>query len=327
MKVLIVAEKPAIARAIAPFAKKQWPDAHITFVHAVPYGNIKFSYPRGLKSQDFPYLAEPKDCLQSWGDWSCKPVVYGAIGLFVPTEMREELFTSADIIVSACDPDPTGASAFAVLLEQVFGDDRFLACPALSLYGLDNESIVRAFARMAPFGELCARSLEAGRLKRYFDWNWNVNSLAILGETQRRAGVPADAPPLSKYALQLLYGLRNQQPMTDGKVISLMQRWPGRYQVPLGEWRAQLGSAASRSPILDNLVSAGHLARTEVDGKQGVLVSARGRTLLELLHPDCEDPDLPFRLHAWCEKGAASKPAIDGYIKTFFGKQTRFMAR
>jgi hypothetical protein len=49
--------------------------------------------------------------------------------------------------------------------------------------------------------------------------------------------------------------------------------------------------------------------------------------MLNRLHPDCEDPDLPFRLHAWCEAGAAAKPAIDRYIKTFFGKQKRFMAQ
>jgi hypothetical protein len=116
--------------------------------------------------------------------------------------------------------------------------------------------------------------------------------------------------------------------MLDGQVINLMQKWAGtgRYPARAGAAGLRFGSAASRLPILDNLLGAGLLARTEVDGKHAVQVSARGQELLNRLHPDCEDPDLPFRLHAWCEAGAASKPAIDRYIKTFFGKQKRFMA-
>jgi hypothetical protein len=329
LNVLIVAEKPAISRALAPFARKRWPHAQITFVHVVPYSNIRFAYPRGVRLSEFPLLAEPRAKLAPWEKWSCEPVILAATGVLVPTEMRDELFTSADIIVSACDPDHTGASAFAVLLEHVFGDTGYLQCPALLLSSLDDASIEAAFANMAPFGEVCAKSLEYGLTKRYFDWNWNVNSLAILGEAQLWVGVPLGAPPMSKYALQLLYALRNQPPMSDGRVINLMQQWPGtgRYTVLPGDWRPRLGSAASRLPILDNLIQAGLLARTDVEGKHAMHVAARGLALLELLHPDCEDADLPFRLQAWGDQGLESKPAIDRYINTFFGKQKRFFAR
>lgn len=53
-------------------------------------------------------------------------------------------------------------------------------------------------------------------------------------------------------------------------------------------------------------------------------ISARGQALLESLHPDCEDPDLPYRLDTWVRDGEASLPAMDRYIRTFFGKQLRF---
>ncbi|MDN8078786.1 hypothetical protein QZN30_05430 [Burkholderia multivorans] len=329
MNVLIVTEKPSVTRCLAPFARKSWPDASVTFVHAVPYVNIRFAYPRGLKMREFPFLAEPGTRLVPWEKWSCQPATLAATAELLPTEVREELFTSADVIVSACDVDHTGANAFATLLEHVFGDTRYLQCPALSIWSLDDAAIETAFKNMAPFGEICAKNLEYGRIKRYFDWNWNVNSLAIFGETQAGVGVPLDAPPMSKYALQLLYALRDQPPMTAGAVVQLMHRWPGtgRYQIKPGQWHPQLGSAASRSPILDNLSLAGLLSRTEVDGKTGVAVSPRGYALLEMLHPDCEDPDLPYRLHAWCEQGFAAKPAINRYINTLFGKQKRFLGR
>ncbi len=329
MNVLIVTEKPAISRCIAPFARDCWPTASIALVHAQPYSNLRFAYPRGLKRHDFPLVSEPQDRLVSWGEWHCAPFALTADGTPTPVVISEALFTSADLIVCACGVDHTGAVGFEAVIQRTLGEGRALACPALPLFALDDASIATAFAQMSPFGDLCSRSLEYGRIKRYFDWNWNVNSLAILGETQRSAGVPTDAPPLSKNALQLLYALRNLPPISEGDVIRLMSRWPGtgKYSVEPGVWRPEVGSSASKAQILENLTSAGLLDVVRGPRTRPVLVSARGRTLLELLHPDCEDADLPFRLHAWCEQGASARPAIDRYIKSFFGKQKRFLAK
>lgn len=281
-------------------------------------------------------MSEPHNSVAPLGGWRNPYIGATPEGLRVdPYLMASSELRSPDLLVCACDADHTGAVTFEVAIEYLQGKGRANDCPTVKIVDLSSDAIEAAFSAMAPFSVAHAASAEYGRVKRYFDWNFNVNSFAVLGAAQRRAGVPDGphplsrvAPLLSKYALQLLYDLHARPPMPDGLVISLMHRWPGtgRYQVVPGEWRAQLGSPASRYPILDNLISAGLLARTQVDGKQGVLVSARGRTLLGLLHPDCEDPDLPFRLHAWCEQGAASKPAIDRYIKTFFGKQKRFLA-
>ena len=326
MNVLIVTEKPSVSRGIAPVARRHWPQADITFVHAVPYGNIGFSYPRGLKLDEFPLLSEPRSKLVAWAEWACAPVKLTAAGALAPEVMSRDLFTSADLIVCACDADHTGAVGFEVLMHQVFGDDRALDCPAVVVYSLYEADVEKALAKLMPFGDACASSLAYGRMKRYFDWNWNANSLAILGDAQRRAGAPGNAPPMSKYALQLLYGLRNQLPMTEGRMVHLMQHWPGtgRYKPAAGERSPQLGSPASVSPIIENLLFSGFLETTVVAGRAHLGLSGRGRVLLNMLHPDCEDADLPFRLHAWCEQGLASKPAVDRYIKTFFGKQKRF---
>lgn len=329
MNVLIVAEKPSLSRAIAPLARQHWPAANIVFVHAVPYGNFKFAYPRGLKLSDYPTLSEPRNRLASWDAWACKPVAMAADGTLTPTTMRLELFTAADVIVYACDPDHTGAVSFDVLLREVFGDNRAADCPALRLASLDSRSIEAAFANMKPFGESCRLSLEYGRVKRYFDWNWNVNGLAIMGETQRRADVPADAAPLSKYALQMLYALRSVGPTTEGNVVFLMAHWAGtgRYPQSSSAWSPSVGSCASRGQILDNLTLAGLLEKAPELTKPHLQLSRRGHALLDQLHPDCEDLDLPFRLDAWCNKGEGAKPAIDRYINTFFSKQKRFLDR
>ncbi|WP_126223446.1 hypothetical protein [Burkholderia ambifaria] len=328
MNVLIAAEKPSISRAIAPAVRKHWPDADIVFVHVVPYATVGYSYPRGLKWHEFPLVSEPVDRLAPWAEWPCPLYRMSAGGaLSSGGSMDSGRFTAADLIVCACDPDHTGTVAFDVLMRQVFGDERARDCPALMLQAFDEAAIERALADLRPFGQACSASLAYGRVKRYFDWNWNVNGLAILGEAQRRVGVAAGAPPLSKYALQLLYALRHRPPQTDGTVVGLMQAWPGtgRYTAQPGSGFPRMGSPASRLPIIDNLGKAGLLDWREVSGRHALSVSERGHALLGRLHPGCEDADLPFRLHAWCEQGEDSKPAIDRYIKTFFGKQKRFM--
>ncbi|MEX3983787.1 hypothetical protein AB4Y45_32915 [Paraburkholderia sp. EG287A] len=355
MNILIVTEKPSVSQAIAPLARKHWPFDNITFVHANPYGNIQFSYPRGLKLREYPLVTEPRNRLALWESWLCAPFVMGADGSLAKGVMSAELFTAAERIVCACDPDATGAVAFDVLMTEVLGSGHADNCATLELYALDAASIEYAFANMKPYVEVCARGRAAGRVKRYFDWNWNVNSLAIFGMVQRNAGVVPTAPPLSKYALQLLYGLRSRQPMTEGKIVWLMKHWPGtgKYS-PSGRGDGEMGGPASRTPIIENLLAAGCLARIvdsagdpripasrmqiieklvdagriapSADVARTVyVVSPLGHVLLNSLHPDCEDPDLPFRLDAWCAKGEESKPAIDRYIRTFFGKQLRYM--
>lgn len=328
MKLLIVSEKPSLTRWIAEHVQATWPAADVTFVHSVPYGNIRFSYPRGLKLQDYPRISEPVYKLPDTASWVCPPLVLTSQGALERCELRMELFTEADLIVYAGDPDHAGVGAFEVIMHEVFGDNRALTCPALELYSFDTAGLDRSFSNIRPLGEVFAHSLQYGRIKKYFDWNWNVNALAIMGEAQRAAGVPADAPPLSKYALQLLYELRREASCRTNEVFGRMQYWQGtgRYQYQKGEWRPPLGSVASRSQIMDNLVEAGLLVRTRNNDRELLTVSARGHQLLGLLHPDCMDLDLPFRLSAWCEQGDSAKPAIDRYLKTFFGKQLRFRA-
>jgi hypothetical protein len=337
MKILVVSEKALLSRAIAPVIRPHWPTDNITFVHLVPYANLKFVYPRGLRMHDYPLVSEPVHGLVSWANWVHKPLVLDSNGGLTETFMGPEHFLEADLIVFAGDPDHTSAMAFDVLMAIVFGDERARDCPALYISSLGEPAVKRAFAEMRPFGQACGPVLTYGEMRRYFDWNWNVNALAILGETQRRAGVPGSAPPLSKYAVQLLYALRNVPVMTYGQIIELMHRWPGtgRYAPEKGKWRPTLGRAASSSQILENLVTAGLLDElpgesagprdTQESAPTALTLSARGRDLLQLLHPDCEDPDLPFRMDAWCSEGASAKAAIDRYIKTFFGKQLRFL--
>lgn len=330
MTIAIVAEKPSIAREIAPFARRHWPDEQIVTLCAIPYGpNYRMTYPRGLGWNDYPRLALPEIRLAPMGaNW--QPMLVDTQGRLSPCEVVPSFLERVSSVVNACDPDVAGTMAFALLMEDTFGADalRQRHFPSLRLVAIDEDSLTQAFANMGDFAHTCAEMLAYGRVKRYFDFNWNMNALVILGATARASGLPPNGPPLSKYAVQLLLWLSSQtQPLTQGRILDRMHRWEGtgRYNT-----RVEMGSAASRGQILEQMQANGLLhaaaAGDASPGHAAVQLTQRAHTLVALLHKDMRDADLPFRLDAWCQQGLSdARPAIDKYILTVFGKQKRFL--
>ena len=89
----------------------------------------------------------------------------------------------------------------------------------------------------------------------------------------------------------------------------------------------QLGSAASSHEIITNLVLLGLVSCTpDQSNRLGCRLTDAGASFLDLLHPDCEDADLPFRHSQWQAEWPASRSAMERYLRTFFGKQRRFAA-
>lgn len=317
MSIVIVAEKPSIVRLIAPHARAHWPTEQLTIISAIPYGsNFTPIYPRGLPLAEYPRVAPVQVRVAPMGQsWHPMRVIAG--GTCLATEFSDDDFKATRVILNACDVDSTGAMAFAYLIESHFGADALNTrqFPSLTHQSMDPSDVVSALNKTQNFADCMSGAISHGRVKRYFDWNWNANALVVLGSTARGMGL--DYSPVSKYSLQLLYWLAGRGPVTEGTVYLNMSRWRGS-----GKLRAtqELGSMASRVAMLHKLSEAGLIAMTE----EGIIATPIGLKFLSKLHPDCYDPDLPSRLAAWCSEGLDAIPAVDRYIKTFFGKQKRF---
>lgn len=325
-QIVFVTEKPSHAKLLAPHIQRRWPDAKLFIVLTLYIGPYEFSYPRGLKMADYPYIAEPTwKPRKSFGvphDFNVNSLVMKIEG----GELHSTAFTPGDVLRDsddiwyACDADHTGAHAYYVLLSQTLGFEGSAAeHPMLMLTALDEASLVRAFdsastTHSAEFKEL----LRHGMAKRYFEYNFNVNALAVLTPCLRSVGIDTDTYWLSKYSLQLLYALRDQPPIKENSLLRMMEKWRGTGRYDLSE----LGSPASRYAMIEGLKRVGL-----IDSNDGKLsLSERGGVLLDSLHPDCHDPDLPSRLGLWQQNWPASKPHIERYLRTFFGKQKRFSA-
>ena len=105
MNIVLVAEKPSIARLLAFHAQAHWPDATVSVLSLVPYANLRHSYPRGLSWSDYPVISTPRSAKNDWERWSGYSYTLKN-GIPVEIKPNHALFMAADEIVFACDPDP-----------------------------------------------------------------------------------------------------------------------------------------------------------------------------------------------------------------------------
>ena len=364
MRICVLADKPSILDVVLPHLREMHPDMDsgafaFAQVHPIYHLNPYFDLPRGLSWRDYPFSGGPRyrpfrfGYPGRGGGWesglrfgSDEGVVVGEDGETVmdedgspwkrwgmekvpgdPTTEALARYRSADVVYAVVDPNPSDWLALSRALE-------FLDLPARCevripwINDLKDERVRAALAQ--PFGPghvRYAEMLARGRIRRRFDYGYLANSLAVHGRTLRQAGAAPGAPVPSKYGIQTLYDLRARGAASEARLVWRMQEWTGT-----GKYRREdvypwvgLGGPASRFTILETLARAG---LTRVGDKRVHGLTDLGHRFLDLLHPDSEDQDLPFRIHAWTGMPEAEANAkVDRYVRTFFGKQVRFLSK
>lgn len=322
--ILVVSEKPSVIRRIAPHVEQAWPGAKITFCSILSIVNPRMRYPRGLSWADYPYIGTPQYTISPI--YECDPHKNPTGNVEMTELSQHNLKKGFDQIVYACDPDHSGAVSFAIIFEGLLGEQVWTEYEFQSvvLSALDHQSIANAFRNLQPFPIHFENELAYGYAKRYLEWNWNTNSLAILGEVLRRAGAKpygGNNPFISKYGLQALYFIERNPGHSIGGYFAAFDNWKGsgKYSVT-----RNFGSCVSRTAFFDQLIG---MSLVERISDSQYTVSATGVRFLEMLHKDCHDPDLPSRINAWGKEGLEkSKASMDRYIRTFFGKQKNAMS-
>jgi hypothetical protein len=106
-----------------------------------------------------------------------------------------------------------------------------------------------------------------------------------------------------------------------------MRNWQGTGKYPVSSLagaRFGLGAVEFQNYALHTLVDR----RLVEEADDRYTLSEEGEAFLDVLHPDCEDPDQPFRTAAWTNLPyQEAEAAIGRYIRTFFGKQRRFIGK
>lgn len=321
---VIFTDKPFVSRLLAPNLAKHYDPRTTLVAHLLLAGPARFDYPRGLPLSAYPVITAPAYRLErehAWMASALEHLVHSSAtdtpAVRIANDATLEAIRSAKTFVFAGDSWPSSIHAFRGTLALLRPDlDPRAEYSAYALYDLSRPGLMRALsaptttADFAGLAEQCA-------VKRYFEWNWNLNALVLFGHALRSAGAPAGAT-LSKFGLQVLYFLDTQGGMPVGALVHQMQQWTGT-----GKYApAPMGSCASRDAILVRLHAAGL-----VTVGSSCQLTPVGKRLLSLLHPGCKDADLPARLANWMQEGLeAAQPSMDRYLRTVFGRQAKFVA-
>ena len=360
MRVCLIAEKPSLCPIVLPFIRAMHPDLDedayaCAYVHPYTHLNPDFILPRGLRWKEYPFTGEP-----AYRDITLSNVGrdgrrYYRVG-FVPRLEDSHATGVPRTMTRFATPDPVFEDPQAEACRRMRGAHVIYAAVdthdsswhaldrMLSLLALDPavevripylrsyaESDLGALFRRphAPGDHHYREQVRRSRVARRFDYGYRANALAVMGRTMALAGAAPGAEVPSKYGLQTLYMLREAGPCSEQRAVDAMRRWrgTGKYAGMLREGYEirGMGSPASRSSILEDLKVAGIL---ELDGRQ-LRLSRLGDRFLDMVHPDCEDPDLPFRIEGWklIPDEAEANARVDRYLRTFWGKQIRRLGR
>lgn len=308
--ILLLCEKPSQARRVADVAKAMFTDCIIETrslcLGGVGPSGLSLELPKDLGISQTPIVIEPQ-----YRAATC-------IG---------DAFSRADRVIFACDPDSRGVLMFAHHARLHRGTDE--GFPALRLNWLADEHIRDEFRAGRTTSDSWFREqLRIGEARYYFNGLWAANALPLFGKLLRDIGSPEPQTFVGKSLPILLFRLKKQQvkntPLTEEEVYTLMSKWSGsgRY----AENRIGLGSPTSRHVIIEQGNRSGLLQWLPRPAKSLVL-TALGEEFLRRLHPDCDDPDMIFRIETWGRDWPASRPKADRYIRTYFGKMKRHMGK
>lgn len=333
---IFVVEKPTTARELAPHLATKWPEEEMMFLSIATVNLVNFTSPRALPYQDYPLITDAfyKPNLKRWGvrdNEGCFVIGYsqcaGKLGerMNLTIDDVTELLAKADSIVCATDWDASGMWGFDFLLAQCCPQRHLLEHQVLKLDGgYDAKSIKRCInSPLSTRDESYLKLLNAGKVKRYFDYNFNTNSLVIFGKLYRELTGSKKSVFISKYMLQAFLYFVEQGSIKHFKAALILQQWKGtgKYSPNDSAHTHGMGTPASRGSMLKNLTDLGLLKQDE----HQLQLSELGTQFASALHKDCCDPDLPFRLDAWmCMPFEEAKTRIDSYLMRLFGKQKRY---
>lgn len=323
---IVIVEKPFVARQLVS-AMRQFPAFFPSNRTVVACAHRQFSplflFPSKTPWKDFPLIGAP-----AYRPLATLPGVDTARHHLAQVLTADSTVPISDValiamaaeaqefrLVCGCDADGSGSWMFARACTTLLGTSGLPRAFDLRLIQMDEHSLSAAIT--AAIDGLTTEDrlplFLSKQLQRRFEFNWWLNAHALLRPAMARAGLPSSRA-LSKYEVQAAFYMRDLPAVSQGTFMRALGEWKGS-----GKYAGHgLGSAASRSQMLDNLIAC----EIFTAGNQ-VQLTEKGRAFLASLPKDCSDADLPFRLEAWGSSPAASQHKADAYLRKWFGKVKR----
>ena len=339
--IAIVAGKPSIVDETLPIIMPDHADHRILIVPYWLWGVFRrFSMPRGLGMADVPYVGTPH--WRPWERQTLSSAFQWTAGRRVSLDVTPfEALARADETICIVDPCPVEAHSAAMLIAHAYGrsmlGDEYAAFESIDS-ATRPEDLPFPDLRYVPTDSLDAdRILHNWNLGltthspefidlvrhqccvRFFNAAFHINSMLVLDPVLRGINPLYEGGLIGKSPLQILHLIAEKDGLSMSSLIRRMEDWKGTGSHP----DVPVGNAATRHQIVENLVNAGLVQVSNTLYR----ASPAGRMFLASLHKDCRDFDVFARLETWSRQWPASRPAVERYLRTFFGKQKRLNSR
>lgn len=313
--IIIYASKLAISRYLIESFKTHgiYKNEKIVFLHSLYFTNIKHHFPHNLNFSNLPQSFHPEFKFNSIEYW--KPLVFDNYEL-IQEDINFSILDTAEKIIFCGDPSYFDVYYFSLFVEKfkIAEDKIFTPDRIMNLNSIDIGSY---FKNEHPFFVYFSHEINYGKIRDYFNYQFNLHSLAIFGAILKRFDIDNQKHFISKYMLQLLYYFHSNKNLflTEGQTIHAMHKWTGTGKYP-SHSSIKLGSSASCCSIIDNLLNIGFLSKNNK-----LYLTSQGEEFLQFLPKDSKDLDLPFRLDQWALMDfELAKQKIDYYIYHYFRK-------
>jgi hypothetical protein len=326
MTIILFTEKPSAAVGYIHHIRKLNPDGgDIITIYTHNNHLLEFQFPGDLKLRDLPAVRPV----------SYKPIQFEGflsprrgVSAIAVNEAVAAVSTAGKVYV-----EPGCLNGFAVA-DRLAGWVRVRNPQARILItqsqGMDNGHYQSAVEDARPIDEYMP-AVNAGNIRLFFDYNYILNSHPMIADAFAKIGRKGTRH-IGKTSLQLLYWFRQRARkkgcyVTSHDVAHVMRNWQGTSKYPVSSLagaRLGLGAVEFQNYAFHTLVDR----RLVEEADDRYTLSEDGEAFLDVLDPDCEDPDQPFRTAAWTSLPYQdAEDAIARYIRTFFGKQRRFIGK
>lgn len=338
---IIVYTAHNISRVLAPCLLEKYPGQKFIYIHCMYFKNVEFDYPDNIKWKAFPYLTKPTFKIRDFENW--KPMVLKNGNLESANISLQDILNCEKIIYAA-DPGPEESYLFSEFINTIFNQPIYQApidIDVMTIYSLAKFDILQSIDNMTFFtdafmtyhNDTFLNVINKGKIKKYFDYNFNFNSLALLGKSYQRIIYQRTNKIwtskknstsrygdifISKNMLQLLYFVRTKQyhqiNYTENHLYLEMREWKGTGKYILD---VSIGSAASRTTIISNLFDLELFERRN----NFIFITEKGIKFLDSIPEDCIDFDLPLKMVLWSQQPFEySKIKIDNYLQNYYQK-------
>lgn len=255
--------------------------------------------------------------------------------------MNNDYFKSFNILIIAVDCDYTGyyglynemVQSIGENWKQSFEEIYIINTNILSPEHLEKEiELFENKEEQKTKMDLFDKLVEVGKIKRYFDYNYNLNANVLLKEVYLNVfGNNKENEELykkhniTKYVLMSLFIIKEKENQNKkiSQILNIMINWKGsgKYNKNDLKYLLGIGTPVSQSYIFTNLVNLNLLDKYLE--KKGILsLSLEGYKFINKLSSKIYDKDLPFRIDNWCDiKFEEAKEKIDVYLINYFNRQ------